>query len=115
MALVVPLTAVKDGTLPDPLAASPIAVFEFDHVKLAPVGELLNVVIGITVPGHTTELDGTVAMGKGLTVTTAALEVTDPQLLVITTSYEAASELTAETMLNVGALAPLILKPFFLH
>ena len=114
-ATVVPLTAVKDGWVPEPLAARPIAGLEFVHVKVAPLGELLNVAEGTIAPGHTTTLVGTVATGSGLTVNTAALDVTVPQPLVNTTSYDAASELTVETIVNVAALAPLITKPFFRH
>ena len=40
---VVPLfTAVKDGILPVPLAANPIEVLEFVHVKFAPTGALVR-------------------------------------------------------------------------
>ena len=78
--------AVKEGTLPDPLAARPIAVFEFVQVNVAPAGELLKVEAGTVASGQYIELEGTLAMGCGLTVTTAAAEVTGPQVLVITTS-----------------------------
>jgi hypothetical protein len=83
---VVALVAVKEGTFPDPPAARPIAVFEFVQVNVAPAGELLNDVSGTVAPGQTTELEGTLAIGCGLIVITAAAEVTDPQVLVITTS-----------------------------
>lgn len=36
------LVAVKEGTLPVPLAASPIAVLLFVHAKVAPEGVLLK-------------------------------------------------------------------------
>jgi hypothetical protein len=78
--------AVKEGTFPDPLAARPIAVFEFVQVNVAPVGELLKVEGGTVAPGQYIELEGALATGCGLTVITAAAEVTDPQALVITTS-----------------------------
>ena len=78
--------AVKEGMFPDPLAARPIAVFEFVQVNVAPVGELLKVESGTVAPGQYIVLEGTFAIGFGLTVTTAAVEVTDPQVLVITTS-----------------------------
>ena len=78
--------AVKKGTFPNPLAARPIAVFEFVQVNVAPVGELLNDVSGTVAPGQTTELEGTLAIGCGLTVITAAAEGTNPQVFVITTS-----------------------------
>ena len=86
IAEVLALVAENEGMFPDPLAARPIAVFEFVQVNVEPAGELLNAVAGTVAPGQTTAFDGTLAIGFGLTVTTAAVEVTDPQVLVITTS-----------------------------
>ena len=63
--------AVKDGISPEPLAAKPIAVFEFVHVKLAPEGVLTKFVAGITVVLQATILLGT------------ATETTAPETIVI--------------------------------
>ena len=43
---VVVLVAVNDGTLPEPLAASPIAVLLFVHVKVVPETEADKTVAG---------------------------------------------------------------------
>jgi len=61
------LLAVKLGTLPLPLAASPMAVFELVQVKLAPAGLLVKLKEDTVAPEHTEELAGTVATGVGLT------------------------------------------------
>ena len=44
------LVAAKDGISPDPLAARPIAVLLFVHVKVAPVTGPAKVVMGTVVP-----------------------------------------------------------------
>jgi hypothetical protein len=62
------LVAVKLPISPEPLAASPIAVFEFVQVYVAPAGVLLKFV-GATVPfTQSVILEGIVTVGKGLTV-----------------------------------------------
>ena len=80
------LVAVNDGTWPFPLAARPMAGLEFVHVNVAPAGELVKVVAAILAPGHTLMAAGTLKIGTGLTVTTAAFEVTDPHELLTITS-----------------------------
>ena len=62
------LVAVKPGTLPLPLAPSPIAVFELVQLKVVPGRLLLKLERGILVPEHTVELTGTITLGNGLTV-----------------------------------------------
>ena len=47
------LVAVKEGTLPVPDAAKPIAVFELLQVKLTPFGVPERVLRGITNPSST--------------------------------------------------------------
>lgn len=83
---VVGLVAVKAGMFPEPLAAKPIAVLEFVHVNVAPVGELVKTADGIKDPGQATILEGTIATGVGFTTTTAVEDVTVPHEFVITTS-----------------------------
>jgi hypothetical protein len=61
------LTAVKLGTLLLPAAASPIDVFEFVQVYVAPAGRLLKLDDETVAPEHILKLDGTVAEGSGLT------------------------------------------------
>jgi len=107
--------AVKAGTFPVPLAAKPIAVLEFVQVYVAPVGLLLKDVSAIEAPAHKVELPGTIAVGKGLIVITAAAEVADPQSLLTTTSYDPASVSSTVGMFKEARVAPLILIPFFLH
>ena len=63
------LVVVNAGTFPAPLAASPIAVLEFVHAKVAPVGVLLNVVADITAPAQTVSLGKAETVGNGFTVT----------------------------------------------
>jgi hypothetical protein len=46
------LTVVKDGTLPEPLAPRPIAVFELVQVYVAPTGVLVNAVSGASAPAQ---------------------------------------------------------------
>jgi len=62
------LVAVNEAISPVPLEANPIAVLEFVHVKVPPVGILVKVVAG-TVPELQIDMfEGTVAVGVGLTV-----------------------------------------------
>ena len=61
------MVAVNEGILPELLAAKPIAVFEFVHVKLAPTGELKKFV-ATTVPLlHITIFAGTYTWVGGVT------------------------------------------------
>ena len=46
----VPLVAVKDGTMSDPLAANPIEVLLFVQVKLVPETGPVNIVALVIVP-----------------------------------------------------------------
>ena len=50
IAAVVPLVAVKDGISPEPLAARPIAVLLFVHVKVVPLTGPDKVVTGVEAP-----------------------------------------------------------------
>jgi len=54
--------------LPLPLAAKPIAVLEFVHEKVAPVGELVKLLMLIGTPGQTAILFICVTIGAGYTV-----------------------------------------------
>ena len=62
------MVAEKAGTLPAPLAPTPMAVLLLVHAKVEPVGELMNEVIGTSVPGHKVSLTGKITVGTGLTV-----------------------------------------------
>jgi hypothetical protein len=67
--LVPGFAAVKEGTLPVPLAASPIAVLELVHAKLAPAGELVKAFEAIASPSQTVLFVSAVTTGLGFTVT----------------------------------------------
>lgn len=62
------LTAVNPGVLPEPLAARPMAVFEFVHVKVAPATLLVKEEAATEAPLHTVMLGGTVTFGIERTV-----------------------------------------------
>jgi len=49
---VAPLTVVNEGTLPEPLAASPIAVLLFVHVNVVPLTGPDKFVAGATTPAQ---------------------------------------------------------------
>lgn len=66
--LPVALVAVKDGVLPAPLAARPMAVLELVHAKVVPATELVNALAATVPPAQTVMLAGTVTAGVGLTV-----------------------------------------------
>jgi hypothetical protein len=78
------LLAVNAGGLPEPVAASPIAVLEFVHVKVAPAGVLVNVPAGTAAPLQTVKLAGTLAVGKGLTVTVDTADPLQPEVVPVT-------------------------------
>lgn len=61
-------TAVKLGTLPVPFAASPIEVFEFVQVKLAPAGALPKFCAETVAPAQIVKLPGTDTAGSGFMV-----------------------------------------------
>jgi hypothetical protein len=63
------LVAVKEGTLPVPDAAKPIAVFELLQVKLTPPGVPERMLRGITVPSSMVMLVLELTVPIGLTVT----------------------------------------------
>jgi hypothetical protein len=63
------LVAVKEGTLPVPDAAKPIAVFELLQVKLTPPGVPERVLRGITDPSSTDISLLELTIPTGLTVT----------------------------------------------
>ena len=68
----VPLAgAVQEEILPVPLAESPIAVFEFVHAKVAPVGVLVKLLILMVVPEQTAIFVIGVTTGIGLIVKVA--------------------------------------------
>jgi hypothetical protein len=62
------LVAIKEGTFPVSLAASPIVVSLFVHEKVAPGNELINEVAGTKTPLQTTISAGTVTVDFGFTV-----------------------------------------------
>ena len=62
------LIAVNEGTLPVPLAWSPMAVLELVHAKVAPAGMLLKLLGGIVAPAQVEILAGVSMSGKGATV-----------------------------------------------
>jgi hypothetical protein len=65
---VVPLAVVNAGTLPDPLAASPIAVLLFVQVKAVPLTGPDKVVSGALTPEQYVWLLTAITVGVGLTV-----------------------------------------------
>jgi hypothetical protein len=84
--LVVVLVGVKPGTLVVPLAANPIAVFEFVQVNEAPAGVLTNVLAATATPAQVAIAGSGVIIGKGLTVTTTiSVEVHVDAVLVVVT------------------------------
>ena len=64
----VPLTVVKLGKSPNPLAPKPIAVFEFVHANVAPAGVLTNPFIGTAAPAQNVWFGSAVITGTGFTV-----------------------------------------------
>jgi len=80
MGVVPVFKAVKDGILPLPLPARPMAVLVFVHVNVAPVVGLEKVVPVILFPLQTVIPDGTLTTGKGFTVM-VYVETTPGQLL----------------------------------
>ena len=65
----VALVAVKAGKPPVPLAARPIAVFEFVQAKVAPAGVLTNPFTGTAAPAQKVKFASGVITGGGFTVT----------------------------------------------
>jgi hypothetical protein len=62
IAVVPTFVAVNEGTLPEPLAARPIAVLEFVQVKAAPVGVLTKFVVVTALPLVMAMFAGTVTV-----------------------------------------------------
>lgn len=58
----------KEGTLPEPLPAKPIAVFEFVQVTAAVFGVTVNTVCGMVTFSQSTILDTAAIIGVGLIV-----------------------------------------------
>lgn len=69
---VVALVAVKAGTLPEPLAASPMAVLLFVQEKVVPLTGPVKVVTGMVALLQKVWLETAVTVGVGLTVTVTA-------------------------------------------
>ena len=82
--LAVTLVAVKIGVLVTPLAAKPIAVFEFVHVNEAPAGVLANVFAGTEAPAQTTTFASAVTVGNGFTVTVEMAVLLQPDVVPVT-------------------------------
>lgn len=61
-------SAVKLGMLPLPLAANPIAVLLFVHVKLVPATELLKAIPPVCTPAQNDCAEGAITSGAALTV-----------------------------------------------
>jgi hypothetical protein len=78
------LVAVNVGTLVTPLVASPIAAFEFVHVKVAPAGALVNVFAGTVAPAQKERLVSAVTVGNGFTVTVAIAVFVHPAVVPVT-------------------------------
>ena len=64
IALAPVFAAVNDGTFPDPLAARPIAVFEFVQANEPPTGELAKAVAAKRSPFVFVIFAGTVTVGR---------------------------------------------------
>jgi hypothetical protein len=78
------LIAVKEGTLPVPLAANPIKVLLFVHANVDPGIELVNDEAGIVAPLQTIIFAGTVTSGKGSTFTVALAVLVQLILVAVT-------------------------------
>lgn len=61
-------TAVKEGVVPDPLAANPMDGSELVQVNDPPAGELVYTGTAMVAPLHTEIVAGTVTVGVGLMV-----------------------------------------------
>lgn len=61
--------AVNAGTVPDPLAARPIEVFEFVQLMAAPAGVLVKLTATVATPLHTVKLETGLITGVGSTET----------------------------------------------
>ena len=61
------LVAINAGTLPEPLAPRPMAVFELVQVYVAPTGVLVKVFIGTVAPAQTGMFASGLTIGLGLT------------------------------------------------
>ena len=66
---VVLFKAMKLGTLPVPLAASPMLVLLFVQLKVAPEGKLLSTCAAIISFAHAVMFTTGLTVGKGFTVT----------------------------------------------
>jgi hypothetical protein len=77
------LVPVNEGTLPVPLAVKPIAVLEFVHANVAPVGVLVKLCEAIVTPLQTAILAGVVIVGRGLTVIVPVAVPTHPNLVYV--------------------------------
>ena len=109
------LVAVNVGVLPVPLAAKPIAVFEFVHANVAPEGILVNALAGTYAPLHTVLFAGTVTVGKGFTVTVAtAVPVQVPVVAVTVYDVVAVGEtvngFAVEPVFHEQVVPPLAVK-----
>ena len=87
-----------------PELAIPIAVFEFVHVKLAPVGVLVKEPISINCPGQTIMFCFCIATGVGNTVTVNVVEPGHPLKAALTENEPDIDALVVFVAVHVGIL-----------
>lgn len=80
----VALVAVKLGILPVPLAAKPMAVFEFVHETVPPVGVVASGILATVVEAHAVTFAGGVIVGGAFTTIVATSTFVHPDVDVPT-------------------------------
>jgi len=80
----VPLVAVNNGTLPDPLAARPIAVLLFVHENVVPLTGPEKVVTGTVIPSQKFWLLIALTVGVGFTVTAVEADLAEHPFASVT-------------------------------
>lgn len=98
---VVLLTARNGVILPFPLAANPIAGFEFVQLYVAPAGVLIKAPSGISAPSQYVRSAGTVTTGRGFTVIENVRAVLTHEFTEVVTPYSPAMELEIFTIVRL--------------
>ena len=76
--LEVEFIALNEGIFPVPLAAKPIAEFEFVQLNVAVFGLAVTFVSATAFPAHTVIFEGATMVGSGLTITLPLLVLVHP-------------------------------------
>ena len=107
------LVAVKEGVLPAPLAARPIALLEFVHAKVAPATLLVYAEAATVALLQTVMFAGTVTVGVGLTVMVYDTGVPGhPVAVGVTVMVAVTGVLPVLVAVNAGVLPlPLAARP----